>query len=240
MPNWNRNYLEVNGDEKQKQDFLKKLKSKGFEGIVPIGEPNIEKAIETWGTKWDVEPEEVKTLKHKGKNVVTFETAWSPPVNFIENASKKYPGLKLKLKYVEPGLEFYGHAEYKKGKSLKSLDCDLAENRRFPVCRKQLDEIIDLSKHDKDLHSLLVEYKKNPQQFEEEVVTQHKEPKKKFKPSDLFTSEHTGKRMALGTLAGGALGAALGKNIKSALHGAAVGGLLGLTAERGYLLPSGN
>jgi len=244
MPNWNRNYLEVEGDKKQKQEFLKALKSKGFSGIAPIGKPDIGKAIETWGTKWDIDPKSVKTLKNKNKEKIVFDTAWSPPVNFIENASKKYPGLKFRLKYVEPGFEFYGQTEYKNGKKLKSLECNLADPKKTPQCKRKLNEILNDTKHDKGLYSLIAEYKKNPQKFNQEYSnyqnTRDAKKQKKFRFSDIVTADYTIPRtIALASL-GGLAGAKLGRNIKSTLEGATVGGLVGLTLERGYLLPSDN
>ena len=64
-------------------------------------------SIANWGTKWDAcEP-------HICSNdinffCVSFETAWSPPIDWIDNIMKDFPDLCFELEYEEPGMMFGG------------------------------------------------------------------------------------------------------------------------------------
>ena len=60
-----------------------------------------------WGTKWgayDVNDWNVC----ENEAVVTFNTAWSPPTEFLINASKLYPHLQFKNTYCDEGGGFLG------------------------------------------------------------------------------------------------------------------------------------
>ena len=60
-----------------------------------------------WGTKWDAcEPE----ILHNDINFfsVSFETAWSPPIEWIDHIMKDFPGLCFELEYEESGMCFGG------------------------------------------------------------------------------------------------------------------------------------
>ena len=125
MPNWCWNHLEVTGDEKQLQEFVEKSVSIheesdhcfSFEGTLPRGDRKdwYEWSIENWGTKWDAcEP----NIDHNDIDyfAVSFETAWSPPIAWIENIMKDFPGLQFTLEYEESGMCFGGRlfAQHKK------------------------------------------------------------------------------------------------------------------------------
>jgi hypothetical protein len=60
-----------------------------------------------WGTKWDAcEPE----ILHNDINFfsVSFETAWAPPIDWIDNIMENFPDLCFELEYEEPGMCFGG------------------------------------------------------------------------------------------------------------------------------------
>ena len=67
--------------------------------------------IENWGTKWN--PAEVQIEEDYAAGYVryTFVTAWSPPEGWVRAAAKKYPTLRLRLEYDEPGVHFEGALE---------------------------------------------------------------------------------------------------------------------------------
>jgi len=116
MPNWCWNHLEVHGDEIQLREFVEKSTTNierddefSFEGTLPRGDRKdwYEWSIENWGTKWDAcEP----FIDHNDIDyfAVSFETAWSPPIAWIENIMKDFPGLQFTLEYDEPGVGFGG------------------------------------------------------------------------------------------------------------------------------------
>mgnify|MGYP003335277890 FL=1 len=63
--------------------------------------------VYNWGTKWDVSDSWVD--EHDGDALtVNYTTAWGPNDRFIKFASEKYPNLKFKLTYEEPGCGFCG------------------------------------------------------------------------------------------------------------------------------------
>jgi hypothetical protein len=60
-----------------------------------------------WGTKWDVGgPDSYSNRLSPNKLVVSFDSAWSPPVPFYEHIVSL--GFKVKASYWEPGMSFCG------------------------------------------------------------------------------------------------------------------------------------
>ena len=124
MPNWCWNHLEVSGDEKQLQEFVEKSLVKdehsliqsrlehdnfSFEGTLPRGDRKdwYNWSLDNWGTKWDAcEP----NINHNDIDyfAVSFESAWSPPIAWIDNIMQDFPDLSFTLEYEEPGMCFGG------------------------------------------------------------------------------------------------------------------------------------
>jgi hypothetical protein len=67
---------------------------------------NYEWCINNWGTKWDVQWHE-KTLLKNGI-VYGFDTAWSPPIEWVKKVCTDFPLLTIKVEYNEPGAGFSG------------------------------------------------------------------------------------------------------------------------------------
>lgn len=128
MPNWCENDLEITAysDDKaleQLDEFMKavranpvKKEDSNFEeyhllsAIVPMPEGEEDNwykwSIENWGTKWDTE---VSNIEHDDDRVfLSFMTAWSSPIAWLEKASQRYPLLQFKLRYDEPSMGFMG------------------------------------------------------------------------------------------------------------------------------------
>ena len=64
-------------------------------------------SIDNWGTKWDAcEPH----IDHNDIDyfAVSFESAWAPPINWIDHIMKDFPDLCFTLEYEEPGMGFGG------------------------------------------------------------------------------------------------------------------------------------
>jgi len=115
MPNWCWNHLEVLGNEKQLQEFVEKSINAheetefSFEGTLPRGDRKdwYDWSLKNWGTKWDAcEPD----ISHNDIDyfAVSFESAWGPPINWINNIMKDFPDLCFTLEYEEPGMCFGG------------------------------------------------------------------------------------------------------------------------------------
>ena len=62
---------------------------------------------EEWGTKWDACE---ANIDHNDIDyfAVSFETAWNPPIAWIENIIQDFPDLCFTLEYEEPGMCFGG------------------------------------------------------------------------------------------------------------------------------------
>ena len=70
---------------------------------------------ENWGTKWEPETYNVGVAEDKSYMYIDFETAWSPPIQWLEKATIKYPNLTFTLDYREDGMGFKGKAKASKG-----------------------------------------------------------------------------------------------------------------------------
>jgi hypothetical protein len=69
-------------------------------------------SIANWGTKWDCDLTSVEVderLVEGSYLSCNFDTAWSPPVAWAKNVSRKYPLLSFNLYFSEGGVGFYGH-----------------------------------------------------------------------------------------------------------------------------------
>ena len=62
-----------------------------------------------WGTKWDCDSSECGYDVHEGIHfVVNFNSAWSPPLGWMNNIIKLFPDLNFKLVFMETGNWFAG------------------------------------------------------------------------------------------------------------------------------------
>ena len=63
--------------------------------------------VSHWGTKWDVEEMHDATLEG-GLAEYTFDTAWSPPIEWLEKVARDWAELEFVLVYCELGCAFAG------------------------------------------------------------------------------------------------------------------------------------
>lgn len=61
---------------------------------------------EHWDTKWNAY--DVARRDYDGNVIVTFQTAWSPPLKVIAALAEKFPHMTFKLEYFERGMAFCG------------------------------------------------------------------------------------------------------------------------------------
>jgi len=77
--------------------------------------------VANWGTKWEPQIYYLGPLekgKKTSKQIISFDSAWSPPVEGIFNLSKIFPTLTFKMSYKEEGMGFKGTEKMKDGKVL--------------------------------------------------------------------------------------------------------------------------
>lgn len=157
MPNWCSNILTITPKD-NKKNTLMELKAfyyenKGsidgerqdltFSSGVPLpkknGELDYDKRNVMWGTKW--EPTDVY-YEDKGDELhYSFETAWSPPIEWVENVSKYYPNLMFNLEYEEPGMGLYGGINVIDGK-IEEYQKDEPRNEEDEVTPEEAYDIL--------------------------------------------------------------------------------------------------
>ena len=130
MPNHCTNTLVLKGEYSHRQEFVDKNRGFGmwdtakekeysalsFHAQVPCPKKHISKhkgnpsesgwyswCLKHWGTKWDCYEESVE--HHERYTVYSFDTAWSPPVDWIKNVSKKFPHIMFENTWAEEGGE---------------------------------------------------------------------------------------------------------------------------------------
>lgn len=82
-------------------------------------------AIANWGTKWNAGEVKQPEIRKGGRLAFyRFDTAWSPPLSLVEAASKKFPNVRLTMRFYEAGSGFKGILVCKGGQILKSESSD--------------------------------------------------------------------------------------------------------------------
>mgnify|MGYP003627936290 CR=1 FL=1 len=121
MPNWCSNVIELNGPATTLNQVWEQATDPDVPGflnaLVPLKtEWTIDHAIESWGTKWDIMPDE-SSLEYSeysvnGVTMATiegsFDSAWSPPVAAITEFCHKNPDIDAELFYYEPANDYCG------------------------------------------------------------------------------------------------------------------------------------
>ena len=120
-----------------------------FSKEVPMPESESENwyqwCVENWGTKW--EPLDVY-VEENYENVLSpnlsyfFDTAWSPPLDWLSKVSGKYPKITFFIEYSEPGMDIYGESRYTNGELTYELSSPLSLYNWSKIDISKLDEII--------------------------------------------------------------------------------------------------
>ena len=142
MPNWCENTLIIRADKKEDLKELKSLLNdtleyddygrpygllgaiisipKELEGTTaPKDKPNwYDWCCSNWGTKWDVDCE--SHIIEDDYMEFSFNSAWAPPVAWLEKVASLFPDLHFSLKYDEPGVGFMGCAKGSNGEVVDS------------------------------------------------------------------------------------------------------------------------
>jgi hypothetical protein len=133
MPNWCYNRLSISGNKTELKLFRELAKGGGTElslaKLYPEPDyskikvkptfPSITKEVrkgeewwdwrvQNWGTKWDIEA--VLDSADESYLEYSFDSAWSPPIQWLQKIVKDFPKLLFTLKYEEEGMGFMGKA----------------------------------------------------------------------------------------------------------------------------------
>ena len=102
--------------------------------------------VENWGTKWepsfdgpflalgDSEADVDTTVLGQGRWTLgdgallyVFDTAWSPPVPWLDKVAALYPALEFTLRFGEVGNGFAGECRYEDGSLVADTELDIDE-----------------------------------------------------------------------------------------------------------------
>jgi hypothetical protein len=139
MPNWCSNKLTVSGPDEDVRSFVTKAvghspwsetpekveaaqsaQALNFHSLVPIPDDVLAAGYEVagyqwelanWGSKWGA-CESAIVSDWDGTVGYAFDTAWSPPLQFLERVAKHWPSLTFILEYEEGGEGFKGLAKF--------------------------------------------------------------------------------------------------------------------------------
>jgi len=124
MPNWCNNTLAISGDERVVQEFRKKARGRNpkypsspykeaienllsFHQFLPVPEDVLKEEYGKAGYKWECKNWGVKwgacnvQLEGSEEGSVTylFDTPWGPPLPWMKEVAKQYPGLEFTLEW---------------------------------------------------------------------------------------------------------------------------------------------
>ena len=118
MPNWCNNSFSITGNTESIKDLWEAAQTAGPDGdfgllnaIAPIGDWEYGKAVDTWGTKWDVSDEGLEFIDHgDGTASISgwFDSAWAPPIAAYEQLAADFDSCIIECSYYEPGMDFGG------------------------------------------------------------------------------------------------------------------------------------
>jgi hypothetical protein len=170
MPNWCECILKVSGPPKEITRFKKKAKGRGpnpaaedktrplsLHALVPQPEKFKKEGsdwynwrLANWGTKWDVDSrvisEDKDTLEYG------FDSAWSPPMEWLSQVGPKFPKLSFRLWYAEGGCYFAGiytvENEETSNEEKDYIEAQIEERGSYEVQCEHCDTEMEISSKD--------------------------------------------------------------------------------------------
>ncbi len=130
MPNWCSNYIKISGDSKTISIITEACKrcegteERIFQNLIDIPSHMTKEQYDkdwydtnvSWfGTKWDVSYDSCNFEFSENEIQMCPDTAWSPPIPFLENLVKQYKGIEAYIFYSEPGIGFSGETKIYRG-----------------------------------------------------------------------------------------------------------------------------
>ena len=121
MPNWCFNEVEIKGTKKAIEniaELMKQVEETGefFEHVDPVPEGSeTHWRSNNWGTTWDANVESLVFKVNENVISLSFDTAWSPPVEFFAKFSEIFK-VTVKISFLEEARDFAGCCICKAGK----------------------------------------------------------------------------------------------------------------------------
>jgi hypothetical protein len=160
MPNWCNNHLTITGDNENLDRikfYLEDIESKdntspgifmalvGRDKSIELNEYEhggwYDANINYWGCKWDVSYNEANITYDDESITMSFDSAWSPPINFIQHLGRLF-NVSCELYYEEPGCDFCGKSYFDNENGLTEEDYTYNEGR-FVFDKENFFESID-------------------------------------------------------------------------------------------------
>lgn len=156
MPNWCFNVMKVYGSSDELEDFKTNNKLSGnclsFTCISPRPD-DVEWYlwnVTNWGTKWDAcDPILVENDDYLE---YSFNTAWSPPTEWLEKCAEKYPNLKIIISCSEEN-EWLVKYNLERGKLIQLEYFDTKEDYLEDIISKSNLTVYDLLILQQKIHS---------------------------------------------------------------------------------------
>jgi len=102
------NHATIRGTNEKLSAIVEAIKEdKLLEFLNPIGEWEYGKAIEAWGTKWEVSDVDWELDLANNELSLNFDSAWGPPTTAYAEGELLH-NLEIKASYYEPGMMFVG------------------------------------------------------------------------------------------------------------------------------------
>ena len=164
-------FYEDNQNIYKDDDGVEKIESFCFNKAVPIEdeENGYYERIDRWGTKW--EPWEIEISKDYSEKdnedletsiQYTFETAWSPPKEWLETVCPRYPDIIFNLSYEDEALCFWGEQEFHGEEVINVCGFTYEEMQDYFSDYKNIapEDVYDyIIKKDYDIRKILIKYK---------------------------------------------------------------------------------
>ncbi|CAB4129729.1 hypothetical protein UFOVP115_101 [uncultured Caudovirales phage] len=121
--------------------------------------------VRNWGTKWEIDTDQ-SWINRVSDTEVRYElqTAWSPPVEALDNLAKQYPTLAFGLRSIDEGDLFAVEVAWDKGERLYEIDVPITHGTNEELhgycwaCEDGLEEP-DNEDFDEDRHNAQEQYK---------------------------------------------------------------------------------
>lgn len=82
---------------------------------------------QNWGCKWGATSVVHLDDNGDGDLEYNFDTAWSPPIAWLEKVSTDYPDLLFSLTYEEAGMGFRGSIAFEAGTVVEQIESDIMD-----------------------------------------------------------------------------------------------------------------
>jgi hypothetical protein len=80
--------------------------------------------IKNWGTKWDADGTRIEVAEDGSSASARFDTAWSPPLNWLATVVARHPEGETTLAFAEGGACYFGVVAYRDGRLTDQWDSE--------------------------------------------------------------------------------------------------------------------